>query len=197
MADPFEYLLGSKMKLRLIKALVLNPKTEFTASEIAKKIKFPRQKISGELKKMHTLGMIKERKQKRRKRYYLNKQFIFYPELKKMVGKCNITPGSRTLQSIKNSGKVTYAVLTGIFTENKKSVVDLLVVGDELNKGKIKRAVSNIEVDIGREIRYTTMTSEEMFYRMEMLDKFISEIMKASNIVLVDKLAKRRQSVKG
>jgi hypothetical protein len=89
---------------------------------------------------------------------------------------------------------VTYAVLTGIFTENKKSMVDLLIVGDDLNKGKINRTVGNIEVDIGREIRYTTMTSEEMFYRMEMLDKFISEIMKASNIVLVDKLAKRKQS---
>jgi len=73
-------------------------------------------------------------------------------------------------------------------------MVDLLIVGDDLNKGKINRTVGNIEVDIGREIRYTTMTSEEMFYRMEMLDKFISEIMKASNIVLVDKLAKRKQS---
>ena len=194
MVHPFEYLLGSKMKLRLIKTLVLNPKTEFTASEIASKIKFPRQKVCGELKKMHALGIIKDRKQKKRKIYYCNRHFVFYSELRKMVGKCNITPGNRTLQSIKGSGKVTYAVLTGIFTENKKSMVDLLIVGDDLNKGKINRTVGNIEVDIGREIRYTTMTSEEMFYRMEMLDKFISEIMKASNIVLVDKLAKRKQS---
>jgi len=77
MVDPFEYLLGSKMKLRLIKTLVLNPKTEFTASEIASKIKFPRQKVCGELKKMHALGIIKDSETKKAKNILLQQAFCF------------------------------------------------------------------------------------------------------------------------
>ncbi len=182
------------MKLRLVKTLILNPKSEFTASEVARKIKFPRRKVDGELKKMEAFGMIKKHSHKKRKSYFVNRHFIFYPELKAMIGKCNIVPGSKTLQSIKTAGKVFYAVLTGIFIDDKKSAVDLLVVGDNLNKSKIRKTVANIEVDIGREIRFMTMSSKEMFYRMEMLDKFIGETMKAPNIVLVDKLNQRRKS---
>jgi hypothetical protein len=197
MLDPFEYLLGSKMKLRIVKSLILNPKSEFTASEIARRIKFPRRKVDNEMKKMSTLGIIKKRSHKNKKSYFLNRHFIFYPELKQMVGKCNVIPGSKTLQNIKTAGRVVYAVLTGIFTDDKKSAVDLLVVGDNLNKPRIRKTVSSIEVDIGREIRYMTMTTKEMFYRIEMLDKFIGETMKAPNIVLVDKLNQRRKSLRG
>jgi hypothetical protein len=197
MLDPFEYLLGSKMKLRIMKSLILNPKSEFTASEIARRIKFPRRKVDNEMKKMSTLGIIKKRSHKNKKSYFLNRHFIFYPELKQMVGKCNVIPGSKTLQNIKTAGRVVYAVLTGIFTDDKKSAVDLLVVGDNLNKPRIRKTVSSIEVDIGREIRYMTMTTKEMFYRIEMLDKFIGETMKAPNIVLVDKLNQRRKSLRG
>jgi DNA-binding Lrp family transcriptional regulator len=197
MLDPFEYLLGSKMKLRIIKSLILNPKSEFTASEIARRIKFPRRKVDNEMKKMNTLGIIKKRSHKNKKSYFLNRHFIFYPELKQMVGKCNVIPGSKTLQNIKTAGRVVYAVLTGIFTDDKKSAVDLLVVGDNLNKPRIRKTVASIEVDIGREIRYMTMTTKEMFYRIEMLDKFIGETMKAPNIVLVDKLNQRRKSLRG
>ncbi len=197
MLDPFEYLLGSKMKLRIVKSLILNPKSEFTASEIARRIKFPRRKVDNEMKKMSTLGIIKKRSHKNKKSYFLNRHFIFYPELKQMVGKCNVIPGSKTLQNIKTAGRVVYAVLTGIFTDDKKSAVDLLVVGDNLNKPRIRKTVASIEVDIGREIRYMTMTTKEMFYRIEMLDKFIGETMKAPNIVLVDKLNQRRKSLRG
>ncbi|MBU2025759.1 MAG: hypothetical protein ABIC19_02480 [Patescibacteria group bacterium] len=193
MSDFLEYLLGSRTKSRIIKTLILNPKAEFTADELAGKIKCPPRSVSYEMRKMHLFGLLKCRHKKRRKHYKLDRGFVFFPDLKNVVGKCNITPESRLLIGIKNSGKIIYAVLTGIFTENKKAGADLLVVGEELKRGRLKRLVAEIEADIGKEIRYAVLSSQELFYRMEMFDKFIIDINKGPHITLVDKIKERKK----
>ena len=134
MSDSLEYLLGSKIKSRLVKTLILNPKLELSAAELAERIKSPARSVSNEIKKMNILGLVKCRNKNRKKYYQLDKNFIFYPELKNIVAKCNVTPESRLLNGIKSSGKVSYALLTGVFTENKKAAADLIVVGEELQK---------------------------------------------------------------
>ena len=196
MADPLEYIFGSRLKSRVAKTLVLNPKNEFTASEVAKRTKLAQRNVNAELKKMHIVGLVKGVMRKKRKYYSANKNFVFYPEIRKIMAKCNITPGNKMLQNIKRSGRVIYMALTGIFTENKKVDVDLLVVGDNLKKRKIIKIISDIEADIGREVRYSIMSSKEMFYRMEMFDKFVGNILKNSHVVLVDKIREEKKKLR-
>jgi len=196
MTDSLEYLFGSKTKLRILKALVLNPKLTFTASDMAGRIKSETRVVSFELKKMHVAGIIKRQQRKNEIFYSLHRGFVFYSELKSMVAKCNITPESPFLKELKNSGKIIYAVLTGIFTDNRKSEADLIVAGENLNKKKIKRIISDIEVELGREIRYSIMTSDEIVYRLEMFDKFLSDINKGPSIVLVDKIQEEKRRLR-
>lgn len=196
MVDPLEYLFGSKTKLRILKALVLNPKFSFTASDMASRIKSDTRVVSFELKKMHGAGIIKRQQKKNEIFYVLNRSFVFYPEIKNIVSKCNITPDSQFLKEIKDSGKIAYAVLTGIFTENKKSEADLLIAGENLNKKKIKKIITDLEAELGREIRYSLMATNEVIYRLEMFDKFLSDIIKGPNIVLVDKIQEEKRKLR-
>lgn len=196
MSDSLEYLFGSKTKLRILKVLVLNPKLTFTASDMAARIKSDTRVVSFELKKMYAAGIIKRQQRKNEIWYTLSRGFVFYAEIKSMVAKCNITPDSPFLRELKDSGKVVYAVLTGVFTDNRKSEADLLVAGENLNKKRIKRIISDIEAELGREIRYSIMTTDEIVYRLEMFDKFLADINKGPSIVLVDKVQEEKRRLR-
>lgn len=146
---------------------------------------------------MQKIGLVAVRIKKKKKNYAINRDFLFYAEIKKIVGKCTITPDSKTLKGIKTSGSIVYSALTGIFTDNRKALVDLLVVGDNLSKGKIRKIVTELEAETGKEIRYSILSSKEMFYRMEMFDKFITEIMSGSKLVLVDRIQQIKKKMRG
>ncbi|MBD3244677.1 MAG: hypothetical protein GF335_01655 [Candidatus Moranbacteria bacterium] len=193
MPESLEYLFGSKKKLRLIKTFILNADIPFTSKEISQRIKFPCKSVSSELLKMEKTGFIKSKKRKNRKFYFLNKNYIFYADLKNIVAKCNITPQSKTLNSIKKCGDIVCAVLTGIFVDDKKSMVDLFIAGERLSKNRISKLIGDIEADIGREIRYSVMGSEELIYRSEMLDKFVTDILDEDNIILVNRIREKRK----
>ncbi len=196
MSESLEYLFGSKLKLRILKTLILNSSLSFTASEIAGRIKCPMASVRSELEKMKKVELVLCKIKKKKKNYTINRDFPFYPEIKKVVSKCTITPESKTLKGIKTAGSIIYAALTGIFTDNRKAVVDLLVVGDSLRKTKIRKIVAELEAETGKEIRYSILSSKEMFYRMEMFDKFITEIMGGPKLVLVDKIQQAKKKLR-
>jgi hypothetical protein len=193
MSDFLEYLFGSKRKLRLIKVFILNPEAEYNAKELAQRIKFPLRSVNLELEKLHAFGLIKYRTKKRQKYYYLDKSFIYLQELKSFISRGSVTPDGKIITQLRNAGDITYAILTGIFTDNPKSITDLLIAGDNLERAKILKIIQELEAEAGREIRYSLMDTRELLYRIEMLDKFVSSIMKGENIVLVDNVREKKK----
>ncbi|MBD3238853.1 MAG: hypothetical protein GF332_04430 [Candidatus Moranbacteria bacterium] len=193
MSEALEYIFGSKMKLRVIRMMMLNLGNEFTAKQVAERTKFDSIQTAAELKKLENIGFLKSKKKNKVKLYSVNKRFTFFEELKKIIDKCNVTADSKILKGIRRCGDVACSVLTGVFVDNKKSLVDLFIAGDRLNKEKIKKIVSDLEADIGREVRYSVMGIEELVYRAEMLDKFLTEMLHKDNIILINKIREKKK----
>ena len=60
-----------------------------------------------------------------------------------------------------------------------KGRADLLLVGDEMSRAKLKHLLENLEAEVGKEINYSFMSSDEFKYRTDMLDKFIMEFLES------------------
>jgi hypothetical protein len=69
----------------------------------------------------------------------------------------------------------------------------LLVVGDELSKAKLKHLLESMEAEVGKEINYSVMSSEEFKYRTDMLDKFIMEFLEGPYEEIVCKVANLKE----
>jgi hypothetical protein len=177
MTEIFSQLFESRVKARLIKFFMLNDKHEYSAQEVVQKNKMSSVQTLRELHRFEKMKMVIGRMRKGKKFYQTNLDFIFYPELKNLVVKSNTLPECRSLSQVKNLGKVKLALISGVFLNHPKGRADLLVVGDEMSRAKLKHLLENLEAEVGKEINYSVLTSEEFKYRTDMLDKFIMEFL--------------------
>ena len=177
MPEIFSQLFESRAKARLIKFFMLNDKREYSQQEVVQKNKMSSVQIAKELNRFEKMKMIVVRTKKGKRFFQTNTGFIFYPELKNLVVKSNTLPECRSLSQIKNLGKVRLALISGVFLNYPKGRADLLLVGDEMSRAKLKHLLENLEAEVGKEINYSFMSSDEFKYRTDMLDKFIMEFL--------------------
>jgi hypothetical protein len=177
MSEIFSQLFDSRTRARLIKFFMLNDKQAYSVKELVRKNKITSSQISQELVRMERIKMIASRSKKGVKYFQTNRDFIFYPELKSLVVKSNTLPECRSLSKIKDLGKIKLALMSGVFLNYPKGQADLLIVGDELSRAKVNHLLENLEAEVGKEINYSLMSSEEFKYRTDMLDKFIMDFL--------------------
>ena len=179
MSEIFSQLFDSRTRSRLIKFFMLNDKQPYSMKELVKKNKISSTQIGREVARMERIKMVDSKSKKGARYYQTNRDFIFYPELKSLVVKSNTLPECRSLSRIKNLGKVRLALISGVFLNYPKGRADLLIVGDELSRAKMKHLLEDLEAEVGKEINYSVMNSEEFKYRTDMLDKFIMDFLES------------------
>jgi hypothetical protein len=179
MSEIFSQIFESRTRARLMKFFMLNDSHDFSVADIVRKNKLTFQQVSRELTRMERIKMVISRSKKGKRYLRTNIDFIFYPELKSLVVKSNTLPECRSLSRIKDLGKVKLALISGVFLNHPKSQSDLLIVGDELSRAKLKHLLESLEAEVGKEIDYSVMSSEEFKYRTDMLDKFVMDFLES------------------
>ncbi len=95
-------------------------------------------------------------------------------------------PGDDRLTAIRQLGNVELAVLLGEFTRDMISGIDVLIVGD-VNQTKLQKYIAALEAEESRELRYAVFNHDEFNYRMQIKDRFISNVQLANKEILLDK----------
>ena len=86
------------------------------------------------------------------------------------------------------------AVISGVFFNNKDSLgalgseVDLFIVGDDINKKRLRLFLKSLEAEVGKEIRFGLMEKEEFEYRYGMFDRFVRVLLDGPHEKLINKL---------
>lgn len=150
-------------------------------------------------KKIYRKRSVKSRKIKKqlvsvdRIFYTLNPGFEFFGELKGLILKSSPAEKDKMIKRITSLGKVRLAVISGIFL-NKDSAntigsdVDLFVVGDDINKARLRTFLKSLEAEVGKELRVGLMDREEFQYRYDMFDRFIRVLLEGPHEKLINKL---------
>lgn len=120
--------------------------------------------------------------------YFVNKDFQFFPELRLLALKA--APANRTylLRRLNLLGGVKLAIIAGIFINSEKSRADLLLVGDKMKKVSLNNFFSWLESEIGKELNYVVLSTEEFKYRLDMYDRFVRDILEFPHEKLINKL---------
>ncbi len=87
-------------------------------------------------------------------------------------------------------------IVSGVFTKNEDSRVDLLIVGDKLNKAKTEEGVKKLEAEIGVELVYAVFTTKDFIYRVNMYDKLVRDILDYPHEVLLQSKELSTQALK-
>ena len=90
-------------------------------------------------------------------------------------------------------GRIKLAVISGVFLNNNgnsndNSVADLFIVGDEINKDKLRTFLKALEAEVGKEIKLGIMDKEEFDYRHGMFDRFVRVLLESPHEKIINKL---------
>lgn len=193
MSEILETLFGSKERARLLRFFLQNPEHEYEFSDIVRKNMLKSTNVRKELANLLKIKFVHKRSKKGGNYYELNQDFNFYPELKNLIAKSNVYPQCKSLGKISKIGEVKLAVISGVFINYHKSRADMIIVGDNISKAKLKNLMSALEAEIGKEINFVLMNSEEFKYRLNMLDKFVLEFLEGPHEELINKVSGLKQ----
>ncbi len=200
-ADPLSILFGSTARVKLLRFFLFNPSKEFTFDEISRRAKLVRRTARTEMNALERAEVIKKkqiiaenpntgRKQKMQG-YALNKGFQELQALQTFLFETAPINGKTVIKHLRKAGPIDFVVMAGIFVRDFDQRLDLLVTMKKLSESKIENAIRSLEAELGVELRYSAMQSDDLRYRVGMYDKLTRDVFDYPHQILVDKIGVR------
>lgn len=187
---PLEKLFGSKTRTKLLNLFFGNPERSFYVREMTRVIEEQINSVRRELLNLEGIGIIKNETYDNKVYYSANMK---HPFSKPLV----------MLFSTRSDVIVDVAVKPNVWEEYVRSVknyldclivtnrlpgqegVDLLIVGDDKTK-KLTHWAEVVEKKEGKPLNYVIMSRDDFQYRLNVKDRFVSEVLEMSILEKID-----------
>jgi predicted transcriptional regulator len=202
-----EQLFGSKTRVKLLKLFLSNPNRSFYVREITRKIDEQINSVRRELANLLSLGVIGSDSTNNKLYYEVNQKNQYYsalrelftgkkPSIAKNVRKTGSVTEETNSQNNSDSmivdggvwdkvGNIAGIAYSGLFTRDSVSPVDVMIIGD-VPVARAEAAVSELEKQEGKELRYAVIELDEWRYRKQIHDKFWMQVMGAKKQIILD-----------
>lgn len=195
-----EQLFGSKTRVKLLQLFMSNPNRSFYVREITRKVEEQINSVRRELANLLSIGVITSDTSNNKLYYEVNQKFAYYDALAQMFGgapvakklpkKSSTETGTDSEQSLeakfRSLGNVQLALLTGQFTRDESSGVDILIVGD-INKTQLENFIADMETSEKKELRYVVLSENDFKYRKQINDRFTVTVLESKIQVIIDR----------
>ncbi|MEK7157980.1 MAG: winged helix-turn-helix domain-containing protein [Patescibacteria group bacterium] len=186
-----EQLFGSRTRVKLLRLFLTGNDQEYYVRELTRRIEERINSVRRELGNLEEMGIIVFEEKDQKKYYRANPNFILYQELRGVMVKSRLIAERSLVKSIEGLGVIRLLVLTGVFTGEKDTRTDMLIVG-KVNKEKLEDLIKKFQAQMDHEINYTVMPTKEYLYRQEVTDKFLFDILGGKKIVVIDEMDKEK-----
>lgn len=188
-----EQLFGSKTRVKLLHLFYGNPNRAFYVREITRKIDEQINSVRRELANLLSVGIITSDSTNNRLYYEVDQEYDYYAALSAIFGTAGSKKQSKVSGAAEQEGDITsignveYAIYTGVLTRDNTSGTDVLIVGD-INQTKLSKFITELEAKEGKELRFTAMTLADFYYRQEVKDRFLSDVLSSKKQIIIDKI---------
>lgn len=156
-------LIQSKTRLKLLLRFFLNPDTSAYLRGLAQEFNESTNAVRLELNRFEEAGLIQSHKEGNKKMYQVNTNFPMFNELQKIAFK-HFGIDQIIEQVIEKLGDVEAVYLTGDLARGlDTNVVDVTLVGTDIDNSYLARLVQKTEDLVGRKIRTLVYSSNDEF----------------------------------
>jgi len=200
--DTLGKLFGSNERVKLLKLFLFRGIEPIDKDDIAAFTMIPKAKLTKELTLLEKVGFIKKTSffkpyedkkkgktvKKRTPGYRVEPQFRFFNPLKQLLISTTPISGKELTTRLNKVGKLSAIIVSGLFLQDSDSIVDLLVVADEVKNKTFANCIKTLESEIGTSIRYTLLSTKDFKYRITMYDRLVRDILDYQHQVVYDKI---------
>ncbi|HYF13032.1 MAG TPA: hypothetical protein VD928_01915 [Candidatus Paceibacterota bacterium] len=185
MVDVLPKLFGSSARVKLLRLFLLNPDFTFTIAEAGSRSRVPEKYARKEILLFTRLGLIT--RTGKNPHYGLTPDFPNLAELQNLLLSTSLSTED-IVKRLKGTGNIKFALVAGMFIGEWDGRVDLFVVGDQMREDVLSRQIKILESELGREIRYAVLSTQEFFYRLSMNDHLVRDVLDFPHVVVTDRL---------
>ena len=205
MSDPLSILFRSTARVKLLRFFLFNPSKEFLFDDISRRAKLVRRTARTEISALEKAGVIRQKsiyidvegksKKMRAVGYALNKDFTELQALQSFLFETAPIDGKNLLKHLRQAGTLDFVGISGVFVRDFERRLDVLLAMKKFSQAKVEKAIRSLEAEIGIEIRFAAMSSEDLMYRVGMYDKLTRDFFDYSHQVLVDKIGVKDEAM--
>ncbi|MEK7068193.1 MAG: hypothetical protein AAB964_00055 [Patescibacteria group bacterium] len=187
MTDTLAKLFGSAARVKLLRLFLFNPRESISAAEAAAHARVEPATARREITNFCTIGLVKRAGRVGRTRYTLNPKFRYLAALQGLL--LNAPARASDLEKrLKSAGGLKMIIMAGVFVGDWDGRLDLLVVGDRMSDRVLRGRIRGLEAELGKEIRYSAMSTQDFFYRLNMSDKLLRDVLDYPHAIAFDRL---------
>ena len=189
MADPLQKLFGSDARIKLLRLFLFNPKLTLTVPDAAQRSRVPERTARKELAVFAQVGLIRRSPTRKGSgvRYLLNPDFEYLRTMQDLL--LNAPERAKDIfERVRAAGVIKLIVVAGIFVGEWDGRLDILIVGDRIKNKRLRARMRKLESEIGRELRYAELSTDDFLYRLNMNDKLVRDILDYPHKIVLDRL---------
>ena len=186
-----EKLFNSRIRVKVLKFLFRNYGVNVGLKDLSRMVQEPLESVRQEMKELQKMGLVKTAS---KTHFTLDPNFEFFSELKNLILKSSPAEKDKMIKRILGLGRIKLAVISGVFLNSHDSAgqvnseVDLFIVGNNINKDKLRSFLKSLEAEVGKEIRFGLMEKNEFEYRYGMFDRFVRVLLDNPHEKLINRL---------
>ena len=188
-------ILGTPARVKIMRLFLLNKGKGFKIADIAKRSRVAGNSARSELRILASASFIKK-KSPSSTEWVFNPVFKYSREFEDLLFRSDTMNNEYITGTFKKVGKIKLLVTSGVFIKNTDSRVDILIVGDKLNRVKIEEGIKKLEAELGAELSYAVFETKEFLYRLSMYDKLIRDILDFPHEVVIQAKELSTQALK-
>ncbi len=176
----------SEVRIKILKLLILNPDKNYHVRAIVREVGAEINAVRRELENLTKINLLRRRQSSNRIYYVADMAHLYYSDLLSLLGK-EEGLGGVVLKHARELGDIQFAVLSKSFLHGRPSSqleVDLFLVG-MLKMDKLEKVINEYQTKFGREVNYSTMTSEEFRHRKRSNDQFVVTFLTKGRSMLI------------
>ncbi len=185
-------LFGSETKVKIMRLFLFNPDRIFDVKTISERVDEHSSKVRRELNILEKIDFIKRRvgtkNNKQINGFVMNSNFSYLSPLQNFL--INIEPlqPKELIKKITKLGSIKLIIVAGVFIQDSESRVDIFIVGDGIKKSNLDKLMSDLESEIGKELKFAYFTTDDFKYRLSMFDKLTRDILDYPHKKILNKL---------
>lgn len=200
-------LLGGTDRVKIMRLFLHNEDAVLSLHNVIEKTKSKGVLVRKELTSLSSIGFIEKKKTKTyvtattgKKEsskvkeivgFKLNSNFPHNKALKELLFDFQSLDKKELTSRFKLIGRIKLFILSGLFIGDKKSRVDVLIVGESIKRPKAEKIIEQLSAELGCEVIYAIMDVEEYEYRYKMYDKFLRDIIDMPHETVIDKIKEK------
>lgn len=185
-------ILGNPARVKIMRLFLLNRTKSFINADIVKRSRVSIDIVRRELKLLSSVGFIK----KHATDWSFDSSFKYTYEFESLLVSSDSLDKEALVENFKKTGKIKLLLVSGVFIKEPNSRVDMLIVGDKINRTKIEDGIRKLEAEIGAELVYALFDTKEFNYRLSMYDKLICDVLDFPHEVVLQTKELSTQSLK-